>query len=110
MISFLAGKPNAATFPFESITLNLKSPVPFQHASDNGKANGHSEEITSIDISGPELDEALQYGATSGLPALIKVRRRSPLALVRIDGSLYSGWRAFKPSRIIATRRMRIGG
>ncbi|KAL7004445.1 hypothetical protein EMMF5_005996 [Cystobasidiomycetes sp. EMM_F5] len=72
MISFLAGKPNAATFPFESITLNLKSPVPFQHASDNGKANGHSEEITSIDISGPELDEALQYGATSGLPALIK--------------------------------------
>lgn len=72
MISFLAGKPNPSTFPFESITLKIKSDG---HADASGKANGapipsQPEELT---ISGDRLNEALQYGATAGLPSLVKV-------------------------------------
>lgn len=55
MVSLLAGKPNADTFPFESITLKLKAP---------------SSETLSID--GDDLDEALQYGMTAGLPRLVQ--------------------------------------
>lgn len=83
MISFLAGKPNPATFPFESITLNLKPPLDGSSAASatagtaNGHANGHSNGSApsggSVTISGKELDEALQYGATAGLPALVRV-------------------------------------
>jgi tryptophan aminotransferase len=54
MVSLLAGKPNADTFPFESITLKLKPPS--------------SETLT---ISGADLDEGLQYGMTAGLPRLV---------------------------------------
>lgn len=54
-----AGKPNPHTFPFESIVLNLKPPL------------GHPEGslgVTSLTIDGSDLDSALQYGPTSGLP------------------------------------------
>ena len=69
MISFLAGKPNPTTFPFESITINLKKPIA---SLANGKENGNAS-ASSIDLSGDELAGALQYGATSGHPQLVKV-------------------------------------
>ncbi|KAL7421057.1 hypothetical protein Q5752_003941 [Cryptotrichosporon argae] len=54
-----AGRPNPETFPFASITLNLRPPL-----SPDGPA---AEAVT---ISGCDLDEALQYGPSAGLPAL----------------------------------------
>lgn len=59
MISLLAGKPNADTYPFASINLELKpgpdgtTPAPLR-------------------IEGKDLEDALQYGATAGLPRLNK--------------------------------------
>lgn len=57
MISFLAGKPNPDTFPFESITLNLKPPL-----------DPHSKMTNrQLTIEGKDLSDALQYGPTPGL-------------------------------------------
>lgn len=58
MISFLAGKPNSATFPLEEMTLKLKPD------SEGGGS--------SLKIDGSELDTALQYGMTPGMPALLQ--------------------------------------
>lgn len=60
VVSLLAGKPNPATFPFEAITLTVKSPVP-------------DEAVYDIRIDGQDLDRALQYGITGGLPDFVKV-------------------------------------
>jgi hypothetical protein len=68
MISFLAGKPNPSTFPFESITMKIKPGV---HGHDESAAS--SSQPHEITISGDRLAEALQYGATAGLPSLVKV-------------------------------------
>jgi len=68
MISFLAGKPNPSTFPFEAITLTIKPGL-----DSSASTNGATKEPEQITISGKELDEALQYGATAGLPVLVKV-------------------------------------
>ena len=61
MLSLLAGKPNTATFPITSISVNLKSPL------------NPSEEET-VTIGGPgssaDLNEALQYSLTDGHPDL----------------------------------------
>ena len=54
-----AGKPNPTTFPFESITLNLKPPL--------GQASTENSPPTSLTIEGADLDAALQYGPTPGL-------------------------------------------
>jgi len=56
MISMLAGKPNPSLFPITSIAITVRSPVD----------GGMSEKV--LEIKGLELDEALQYGPTSGLP------------------------------------------
>ncbi|TFK33597.1 pyridoxal phosphate-dependent transferase, partial [Crucibulum laeve] len=61
MISMLAGKPNPVTFPFESITLGIRSP-----SSYNEKT------VTQLVLQGKELDAGLQYNLTSGLPTLRK--------------------------------------
>ncbi|SNX83066.1 tryptophan amino transferase (transaminase) [Melanopsichium pennsylvanicum] len=58
MLSLLAGKPNPDTFPFESISLNLK---PEAEAGP-----------TQLSIQGEDLITALQYGATSGVPKLVQ--------------------------------------
>lgn len=71
MISFLAGKPNPSTFPFESITMKIKPGVQGQDDSAAG-TNGVSQPH-EISITGDRLAEALQYGATAGLPGLVKV-------------------------------------
>ncbi|CAO1626947.1 unnamed protein product [Sympodiomycopsis kandeliae] len=59
MLSLLAGKPNPETFPFESITVNLKP-------------NPETQKSEEIKIQGDDLYLALQYGATAGLPRLTK--------------------------------------
>lgn len=56
IISMLAGKPNPSLFPITSISVTIRSPT----------ADGSVEKV--IDIQGSELQEALQYGATQGLP------------------------------------------
>lgn len=58
MLSLLAGKPNPDTFPFESITLNVK---PQAEAGP-----------TQLTITGDDLNTALQYGSTSGIPKLVQ--------------------------------------
>lgn len=60
VVSLLAGKPNPATFPFEAITLTVKSPIPDQLTYD-------------IKIEGQDLERALQYGITGGLPDFVRV-------------------------------------
>ena len=58
LISLLAGKPNASTFPLTSIQLTSRSPT------------DASSEIKT-EISGAALAEGLQYGPTAGIPSLI---------------------------------------
>jgi len=74
VVSFLAGKPNPLTFPFEAITLTLKTPLSqltSPHASGNGNGNGSTTHET-ITIDGAQLDSALQYGPTQGLTHFVK--------------------------------------
>ena len=59
MISLGGGMPNPATFPFASITAELK---------DGSGAR--------IELSGAQLDAALQYSPTPGLPSLVKHLKR----------------------------------
>jgi tryptophan aminotransferase len=61
MLSFLAGKPNASTFPLDEITLKLKA-----------GAEGSGSNQTRLTINGSELETALQYGLTPGMPALVQ--------------------------------------
>lgn len=58
MVSLLAGKPNAATFPFKSISIELKPVVP-----------GDKEE--TLVVESEALTEGLQYGPTAGLGKLV---------------------------------------
>lgn len=58
VISFLAGKPNDAMFPFKSFSFTATCP------SNPG-------EVSTVSLSGPDLASGLQYGATAGLPRLI---------------------------------------
>ncbi|CAG8574289.1 2080_t:CDS:2, partial [Ambispora gerdemannii] len=62
IISLGAGNPNPETFPFSSFKICLK----------NGEV---------LDIEDKEMDEALQYGPTAGLPALIVWLREFQLAM-----------------------------
>lgn len=52
----LAGKPNPTLFPITSISVTIRSPT----------GDGTSEKV--VDIQGTELEDALQYGATAGMP------------------------------------------
>jgi len=58
LISFLAGKPNASTFPFTSLSFNARSPT-----------RPHEESTLTID--GVDLAQGLQYGDTAGLKSLL---------------------------------------
>ncbi|KAH9949122.1 PLP-dependent transferase [Amylocystis lapponica] len=57
VISLLAGKPNADTFPLTAITLTSRAP------------DDPTRELTT-EVSGRALADGLQYGPTAGLPAL----------------------------------------
>ncbi|TKY84609.1 hypothetical protein EX895_006511 [Sporisorium graminicola] len=59
MVSLLSGKPNSETFPFQRILLELKPTI---------HPDGKTETVA---IEGSDLDIALQYSATSGLPKLV---------------------------------------
>jgi len=59
LISMLAGKPNSSTFPFTSIQLTARSPT-----------DPTKEEI--LTIGQKELEPALQYGPTAGIPSLLE--------------------------------------
>lgn len=54
-----AGRPNPTTFPFESITLNIKPPL-----------DGRSSESVAVQLDGEALNEALQYGPSAGLSSI----------------------------------------
>lgn len=58
MISLLAGKPNSETYPFANLSVELK-PL---HEGDQPQ---------TLVIQGKDLDDALQYGPTRGLPRLV---------------------------------------
>ncbi|KIM40662.1 hypothetical protein M413DRAFT_446079 [Hebeloma cylindrosporum] len=58
LISLLAGKPNASTFPFSSLSFNARSPT-------------HPDEESTLTIDGAELEQGLQYGDTAGLKSLL---------------------------------------
>jgi tryptophan aminotransferase len=62
LISLLAGKPNASTFPFTSLSFTVRSPTP-------SPADEPAPPV-ALSLSEPELAEAFQYGATAGLGAL----------------------------------------
>ncbi|KAF7364389.1 Aminotran-1-2 domain-containing protein [Mycena sanguinolenta] len=62
MISLLAGRPNASTFPFESITMKLKPTLA-------GLPEG--EDAFTIRLEDDELTESLQYGMTAGVSRLV---------------------------------------
>lgn len=61
MISLLSGKPNASTFPLKKITLDVETP------SVDGPAA-----VSSVSIAGSDLEAALQYGPTDGIPRLVQ--------------------------------------
>ena len=58
VISFLAGKPNGAMFPFKSLSFTATCP-------------SNPDEVSTVSLSGPDLASGLQYGPTAGLPRLI---------------------------------------
>ncbi|KAK0535385.1 hypothetical protein OC834_001550 [Tilletia horrida] len=64
MISFLAGKPNASTFPLQDISLTFKP-----DAVGGSQADGRP---TTVSIAGDDLVTSLQYGPTLGIPKLVK--------------------------------------
>ncbi|KAG8686527.1 hypothetical protein FRC08_012467, partial [Ceratobasidium sp. 394] len=77
MISMLAGKPNADTFPFTSFSFTANDPT---YHRDTSTITGPPSSITSdsnapgqlhITIPPAQLAAALQYGPTTGLPDLI---------------------------------------
>lgn len=82
MVSFLAGKPNADTFPFSAIRVDLK-PVVRQnlqlatHGALRPKltlafTQVPGDPVETLTIEADALSEGLQYGATAGLPSLNK--------------------------------------
>ncbi|KAF8972143.1 PLP-dependent transferase [Flammula alnicola] len=58
VISLLAGKPNASTFPFTSLSFKARSP-------------GKPDEETTLMVDGADLAQGLQYGDTAGLKQLL---------------------------------------
>lgn len=62
MLSMLAGKPHPINFPFEYIHLGVRTP-------GQDSVDGQVHELVIKDA---ELDVALQYGLTSGIPELVQ--------------------------------------
>ncbi|WFD30802.1 tryptophan transaminase [Malassezia sp. CBS 17886] len=83
VISLLAGKPNPDGFPFESITVRLKPSAVMS-------ADPATGEPVTLTISGKDLEEVLQYGATSGCKSFEDV-------LVDIVGRMHARHRGSGP-------------
>jgi tryptophan aminotransferase len=58
MISLLAGKPNAASFPFTSLSFTARDP--------------RSGEESALQIAPENLSAGLQYGPTAGFPPFVE--------------------------------------
>jgi tryptophan aminotransferase len=58
LISLLAGKPNAATFPFESLTFKARSPI-------------NPDEVLELTVPDEDLKQGLQYSDTAGMKPLL---------------------------------------
>lgn len=84
VVSFLAGKPNPATFPFEGVTLHLKPPLGVEagdvayakslegQKDQEGLAiNVDDKGQIVLELEGKDMQEALQYGPTAGIPRLV---------------------------------------
>ncbi|KAF9533943.1 pyridoxal phosphate-dependent transferase [Crepidotus variabilis] len=63
VISLLAGKPNASSFPFTSFSFTVTSPT---------SSSLSTSPETKLTIDGAELAEALQYSDTAGLKQLLE--------------------------------------
>lgn len=70
MLSLLAGKPNAATFPIDEISIKLKAGA--EEGRQIGSSSEGSASSQSLAIRGKELEVALQYGSTPGLAPLVQ--------------------------------------
>ncbi|CEQ38669.1 SPOSA6832_00119, partial [Sporobolomyces salmonicolor] len=81
MVSLLAGKPNAETFPFSAITVSLKPivllhfsvlhpPVPLTPPSPAPQIP--TDQPEQLVVESEALTEGLQYGPTAGLGGLVK--------------------------------------
>ena len=62
MISLLAGKPNAALFPFTSV----------QFTTPSCAADGSASEQTLLKVEDDVLAMGLQYAPTSGVPPMVE--------------------------------------
>ncbi|KAF8150114.1 PLP-dependent transferase [Crassisporium funariophilum] len=78
LISLLAGKPNASTFPFTSLSFNARSPV------------NPAAEVT-LTLDGEDLAHSLQYGDTAGLKGLLDWIKR--LQEINHGRKQNEGWR-----------------
>ena len=61
----LAGKPNPATFPFDHISLGIKTPA-------SSSSTGCATDVTELTLRDEDLTTALQYSFTSGIPELVR--------------------------------------
>lgn len=66
-----AGRPNPVTFPFNSITLEMKPPLGDSHFPTPTDSTKSSEGVVNLRIEGEALETALQYGPSAGIGALL---------------------------------------
>lgn len=83
----LAGKPNPETFPFEHMSLGVKSPAP---------SHSLTADVTELTLRDEDLTTALQYNLTAGVPELVgwvrNLMEEVHLGLARVQGNDLS-WR-----------------
>ena len=68
MISLAAGFPNPNMFPFQSFTFQ----VPSKESVTHPQSDHQHRSLHSISLSPAELDTALQYSQTPGIPQLLQ--------------------------------------
>ncbi len=71
-LTLSAGRPNPDTYPFERITLTIRSPLEqrMAEAAAGGAAPNGGDAPLQVEIEGADLDVALQYGPSAGLVKL----------------------------------------
>ncbi|KAL0576837.1 hypothetical protein V5O48_005134 [Marasmius crinis-equi] len=69
LISLLAGKPNASTFPFTSFSFTARGPT--EDPSLLGPAGGPRDTDVNVTIDPEDLAMGLQYTDTAGIPGLL---------------------------------------
>ena len=69
MITLLAGKPNASTFPFTSFSFTARAPT--EDPSLLGPAGGSRDTDVQVTIDSDDLATGLQYTDTAGIPGLL---------------------------------------